>query len=389
MTTILSFLLVLLVVVAVHEMGHYLAARAVGVRVLRFSVGFGRPFLRRFDRRGTEWALAPIPLGGYVHLFDEAARKRGAVGGAHETIDSKSAPLRMVVLAAGPAANFVLAFLIYALLGVLGIVSIKPLIGAVAPQSPAAAAGVLPGDEIARVNGRETPHWHGAFAALVDAAAARAPTEFDLRREGRTVAAAVAADAIDLRAAANDPLRALGIAPESFATAEIAFVVADGAAERAGIQTGDEIVSIDGEVVDSWPQVVRLIEGAPRTEIEIVVWRDGEARAFAATPRRRRARRARNRRARRRADARYGGAGGGAGDGAAGADRIRACRRAANRARDFALVSLFVSLCRRAVGGGKYLRPHRHRATKRRFGARRFGAVFGIYRVVVGGVGRR
>ena len=284
MTTILSFLLVLLVVVAVHEMGHYLAARAVGVRVLRFSVGFGRPFLRRFDRRGTEWALAPIPLGGYVHLFDEAARKRGAVGGAHETIDSKSAPLRMIVLAAGPAANFVLAFLIYALLGVLGIVSIKPLIGAVAPQSPAAAAGVLPGDEIARVNGRETPHWHGAFAALVDAAAARAPTEFDLRREGRTVAAAVAADAIDLRAAANDPLRALGIAPESFATAEIAFVVADGAAERAGIQTGDEIVSIDGEVVDSWPQVVRLIEGAPLTEIEIVVWRDGAARAFAATP---------------------------------------------------------------------------------------------------------
>ena len=122
------------------------------------------------------------------------------------------------------------------------------------------------------------------FAALVDAAAARAPTEFDLRREGRTVAAAVAADAIDLRAAANDPLRALGIAPESFATAEIAFVVADGAAERAGIQTGDEIVSIDGEVVDSWPQVVRLIEGAPLTEIEIVVWRDGAARAFAATP---------------------------------------------------------------------------------------------------------
>ncbi|RZA18713.1 MAG: RIP metalloprotease RseP, partial [Proteobacteria bacterium] len=152
---IIGTLVALGVLVTFHEFGHFWVARRCGVKVLRFSVGFGTPLLRWHDRQGTEFVVAAIPLGGYVKMLDE---REGEVPAdqAEQSFNRKSVRQRIAIVAAGPVANFLLALVFFWLLAMLGTQQLKPVVGSVEPGSIAATAGLMAGEEIVAVDGEST-----------------------------------------------------------------------------------------------------------------------------------------------------------------------------------------------------------------------------------------
>ena len=164
-----AFLVAIGVLVSVHEFGHFWAARRVGVKVLRFSVGFGRPLWRRVDRHGTEFVIAALPLGGYVKMLDETEAPVPADQLA-QAFNRKPVWARMAVVAAGPLANLLLAWLLYWAMFMVGIYGQRPVVGQVLPDTPAAGAGFQRGDELRAVDGRSVRTWEDAVLALLPAA---------------------------------------------------------------------------------------------------------------------------------------------------------------------------------------------------------------------------
>jgi len=180
-TYVFAFLIAIGVLVAVHEFGHFWMARRLGIRVVRFSIGFGRPLWRHRVADGTEYALSAIPLGGYVKLLDE---REGPVPPEHLSQAYNRQPVwrRVLVLLAGPAANFLFAVCAYWVLFAVGVPALKPVIGEVTEDSIAARAGLAAGDEIVAVGGRETPTRETAVLAILDQLMQQRPIEIDLRR---------------------------------------------------------------------------------------------------------------------------------------------------------------------------------------------------------------
>jgi len=175
--TLLAFLVALGVLVIVHELGHYLVARWCGVKVLRFSVGFGRPLLtRRYGPDATEWVIAALPLGGYVSMLDERELPEGEVLSPEDAkrAFNRQAPLkRMAIVIAGPVANLLLAVALYAGLFMAGTEEPRARIAAPTAQSPAALAGLQDGDEIRAIDGKPVRSWMDARWRLLEAAADR------------------------------------------------------------------------------------------------------------------------------------------------------------------------------------------------------------------------
>ena len=164
-----AFLVAIGVLVSVHEYGHFWAARRAGVKVLRFSVGFGKPLWRRVDRHGTEFVIAALPLGGYVKMLDET---EGPVPAEqlHQAFNRKPVLARMAVVAAGPIANLLLAWLMYWAMFMVGIYGQRPVVGEVLPDTPAARAGFTAGDALGAIDGRSVTTWEDAVLALMPAA---------------------------------------------------------------------------------------------------------------------------------------------------------------------------------------------------------------------------
>ncbi|HEB59067.1 MAG TPA: RIP metalloprotease RseP, partial [Gammaproteobacteria bacterium] len=179
---ILSFLLAITILVAVHEFGHFWVARRVGVRVLRFSIGFGKPLLR-WRRKGdpTEYIIAAIPLGGYVKMLDE---REGEVSEADLPFAFNRKPLlaRVAVVFAGPLFNFLFAIFAFWLMFMVGVSDVRPVIGKISPDSPAAVAGLQEGEEIVAVNGKPTPIWQVVMDSLAPSLLERQITEITVRR---------------------------------------------------------------------------------------------------------------------------------------------------------------------------------------------------------------
>ncbi|MGI9306317.1 MAG: RIP metalloprotease RseP [Gammaproteobacteria bacterium] len=269
---LLSFAAVILPVVAIHEFGHYAAARFFGVRVLRFSVGFGKPLALKTDSAGTEWALAPILLGGYVRLLDaETAAKLNAPHA--ETMEAQNNWRRFVIYAAGPLANIILAIVILTGVFMSGETGLAPRIGAVHESSPAARAGLAAGDEILRINGAETPLWRRAVLALADAALEGE----DIALETDGGAHNIAADALSPADVRAGLLPALGLFPDdSYITQTVEIVVDNSAAQKAGILSGDAIAAVDDVVPNSWRETADAILARPGKRVSLILWRDGE-----------------------------------------------------------------------------------------------------------------
>ena len=277
--SLLSFVVAIALLVAVHEFGHFFAARKLGIQVLRFSIGFGRPLWSRRAADGVEYVVGALPLGGYVKMLDERDAE-GPIADPARAFNRAPVWKRAVVLVAGPFANLAFAVVAYWAILVLGVPGLRPLVGPVPPGSPAAVAGLRAEDEIVAVGGRSTPTWEAASLALLDAVlAGDAAVAVELRDVdgGARRATLAIADHRGL----TEPgalLQGLGLAPfQPRLAAVLGEVVAEGPAGRAGLRTGDAIVAIDGVAVGDWRALVDAVQGRPGEVVAIDFTRDGAA----------------------------------------------------------------------------------------------------------------
>jgi len=275
---VLAFILAIGVLVAVHEYGHFWMARRLGIRVLRFSIGFGRALWSKRGADGTEYAIAAIPLGGYVKLLDE---REGPVDPAllNQAYSRKPVWARILVLLAGPVANFLFAVAAYWVLFVAGVPTLKPTVGEVTPDSAAASAGLHPGDEIVAVGGRPTGTREGAVLSLL-AELMEEQQDIELRlRDADGNPRSVELRVPDDRRSLTEPGALLPGIGFDFWYPEVPSVVGrvlpGSPAERAGLVAGDRIVAVDGAPVDDFAALVARVEPRPGARLELTVERGG------------------------------------------------------------------------------------------------------------------
>jgi regulator of sigma E protease len=282
-----SFVIALAILITVHEFGHFWVARKLGVKVLRFSVGFGRPLLRHVSPKdGTEYVLATIPLGGYVKMLDE---REGPVpeNEQQRAFNRQDLWKRFAIVVAGPAFNFVFAILAYWGILVSGDAGTRPLVGQVEPDSIAAAASFTPGDQLLAVGDRQTPTWESAVFALM----AEVLDGKDLRVRVRAEDGLESIRVLPGEALAtlpDDPaiLSNLGLSPaRPVLPPVIGALVPGDPAERAGLEPGDRVLDASGEAIDSWDAWVRVVQSHPDQEIRVTVDRSGEILGLALRPR--------------------------------------------------------------------------------------------------------
>ncbi|HSH57276.1 MAG TPA: RIP metalloprotease RseP [Halomonas sp.] len=286
---ILAVVVVLGLLVTFHEFGHFWVARRCGVKVLRFSVGFGTPIWSRQDRHGTEYAIAAIPLGGYVKMLDE---REGDVppDELDRAFNRKSVWQRIAIVAAGPLANFLLALVAYWMLFVAGTTAVAPVIGEVAPGSPAERGGLRVDHEITAVQGETVRSWEEINLKLVAAigepealSIATRPNATAEPREHR-----VPVDNWLVRQDPPQPLATLGVTPWRPPIPAVLDQVVEGeAAALAGLEAGDEILRVDGQPVDGWRDFVESVRAHPGEPLELEVSREGRRLTLTVTPGRR------------------------------------------------------------------------------------------------------
>ena len=269
-------LIALGVLVTFHEFGHFWVARRCGVKVLRFSVGFGMPLLRWHDKQGTEFVVAAIPLGGYVKMLDEREGEV-PVDQLDQSFNRKSVRQRIAIVAAGPIANFLLALVFFWVLAMLGSEQVRPVIGAVESGSIAARAGLNAGQEIVSIDGEPTSGWAAVNLQLVRRLGESGAIQLLVREQGSTAESprTLALDNWLKGADEPDPIRSLGIRPWRPALPPVlAELDPKGPAHAAGLKTGDRLLSLDGQPLDDWQQVVDTVRTRPDTKIMLRIERD-------------------------------------------------------------------------------------------------------------------
>ncbi|CAB3903386.1 RIP metalloprotease RseP [Achromobacter sp. K91] len=282
--TLLAFAVALGTLIIFHELGHYWVARLCGVKVLRFSVGFGKVILRRTDRHGTEWAVSALPLGGYVKMQDDppAGASPAEVAGA---FNSKPVGQRIAIVAAGPIFNLILAVFLYAGLNMAGTEEPVAVIAQPAADTPAARAGLLSGDRILAIDGEEVASWSDARWRLMDVMA----TGGSARIEVKTPAGAVQQRELVLPSntmdpAGGDPLAAAGVRLAQPKPA-VRVVNDGGEGQAAGLRTGDLILAVNGVPTPDTGALVRQIQESAGKTLALTLARDGANISLNATPR--------------------------------------------------------------------------------------------------------
>ncbi|MBL1378595.1 sigma E protease regulator RseP [Zobellella iuensis] len=285
-----AFIVALGILVAVHEFGHFWVARRNGVRVERFSIGFGKAIWRRMGKDGTEYVVAMIPLGGYVKMLD------GRVDDIppeqrHQAFDSKSVWARMAIVVAGPMANFLFAIFAFWLMFVIGVPAVKPVLNEVTPGSPAAQGGLTAGMEIVAIDGRHVRTWEDVNFALIGRLG-DAQTRFEAQDSyGQRREYQIPLEQWRFNPDETSPIAALGLVPEGpRLTLTVAEVVTGGPAALAGVQPGDTLQAVNGEPLGHWSQLVELIQSSPDVSMELLVARAGQSLGLTLTPERRESR---------------------------------------------------------------------------------------------------
>lgn len=284
---LLSFVVALAILIAVHEWGHFWVARRCGVRVERFSLGFGKVLWSRQDRQGTHFSLSLIPLGGYVKMLDErVAPVPEAL--KSQAFNNKSVGQRFAIVAAGPLANFVFALLALWLMFLLGIPGLKPVLGEVLPETPARQAGFQPGMEIRSVAGSQTRDWEAVTYALLNhMGEARVEIQVASPDGGQQMLGLSLAD-WKLSPEVPAPLESIGLVPvQPELTLEIAQVLPGGAGERAGLQAGDRLQALDGQPLRDWNAFAERVRAAPEQPLRLDIVRGGESLTLTLAPERR------------------------------------------------------------------------------------------------------
>ncbi|MBT6076773.1 MAG: RIP metalloprotease RseP [Oceanospirillaceae bacterium] len=297
LTTILTTLFALAVLVSIHEAGHFFVARWSGVKVLRFSVGFGRPIFQRIGQDGTEYVLAWLPLGGYVRMLDT----RNDDVPKHEmaaAFDQQKVWVRIAIVAAGPIVNLVFAALLYAVVQMAGTTQLIPVIGPVLVDSPAQTAGLTPVQQIISIDGQATRSWEAVNLALakrigatghievalqpLDSAvlqqqAVQANTSDKLPLLGPVVSYSVPVNRWLADAVQTSPISQLGIQPwRPNVPIVIDRVIEGGAAQRAGLLVGDKIIAFNQRSMAGFNEFVAYVQSHPDASVLVALERRGE-----------------------------------------------------------------------------------------------------------------
>ncbi|MCX7118024.1 MAG: RIP metalloprotease RseP [Legionellales bacterium] len=280
--TVFYFVLALMVLVIVHEFGHFIVARWCGVKVLRFSFGFGKVLASCSDKRGTEYALSLIPLGGYVKMLDES---EGEVlpGERHLAFNRKSISARSAIILAGPVFNFIFAFLALWCVLVMGIKSLAPMIDHIVPGSIAARAGFTPGLEMMSVDGKKVDSWRDFQLALMPLLGTSEPIKMTVKsiKDGHEKTLLLPLANWQLDSKKPDVLESFGIQPfVPTVPPIIAKVLVGSPAAVVGLQNGDTIVSLNGQRIQDWFEVLDKVKHHPNQKILLKVLRHGHFKTF-------------------------------------------------------------------------------------------------------------
>lgn len=275
--TLLYFLLALLLLVTVHEYGHFQVARWCGVKVLRFSFGFGTVLARWHDKKGTEYAWSLFPLGGYVKMLDES---EGEVPENEKHLAFNNQPVlsRIAIVLAGPLLNFLFAFVALWLVLVIGMYSLAPMIQSVKPDSIAAKAGMSPKQEIIAINSTPINSWRDFQYTMMPLIGSQETVDVTVKSlvDGKQSQLFLPLTNWTLDDKKPDPISSLGIVPFiPTIPPVIGEVVSDSPAAKAGLQVGDHVLSVDGQTFDDWMFLVDYVRERPDTQLNLEIKRKG------------------------------------------------------------------------------------------------------------------
>jgi regulator of sigma E protease len=272
--SILAFIVAISILVGIHEFGHFWVARRFGIKVLRFSIGFGRPLYRWYDKLGTEYLISAIPLGGYVSLFGERDQIISPLE-RHQAFCFKPVWARMLVLVAGPFANLLFAVVVYWLLFMVGVSTFIPILGNVSKDSIAGLAGFHRGEEIVSVEGKLTPSWESVSMQVLAHIGEDKTINVGVRDHAE---APLKNKILDLGIVSGGTsesnwLDSLGLVPLDPVPAIVGNVLPDLPAFKAGLQPGDRILSADGHVITSRMDIIHYVQSRSNKKIHLVVQR--------------------------------------------------------------------------------------------------------------------
>ncbi|RLA02384.1 MAG: RIP metalloprotease RseP, partial [Gammaproteobacteria bacterium] len=275
---IASFIVALGILVTIHEYGHFWVARKMGVKVLRFSVGFGKALWSKTAKSGTEYVVAAIPLGGYVKMLDE---REGEVKEEEKHLAFNTQPVlaRIAIVIAGPAANFLLAIFVYWWMFVLGVPALKPYLGELPEQGIAAMAGLHAGDEIIAIDGKKVADREAVNFAVARRMGEDGEIEISVRHQQESFVRDYALPLSNWQIDDKQPdiLGSLGLVFWSPTyPPQLGDVLPDQAAARAGLLKGDRIDSINGQKMNDWMDIVKAISSQPETKLDVVLHRDAQ-----------------------------------------------------------------------------------------------------------------
>lgn len=284
--TLVSFIVAISILVAIHEYGHYIVAKKLGVKILRFSIGFGQPlWKKRFGKDQTEFVIAALPLGGYVKMLDKRETDVEAHE-AHREFTGQSVWKRIAIVAAGPVFNFLFAIAAYWLMFVIGVSGVKPIIGEVDNNSLAERAGLAPGYEIIAINNTLTPIWDVAIKNIIPAVVDRSQVSIELKdNNGLSFTRTLDFSATTGEIKVEQLFEQLGFRPwRPKLEAVIGTVVEDSPAKRAGFKESDKVIAVNQKSISDWSDFVDVVSNRPEQVLQVEVLRDGRNQILRVIP---------------------------------------------------------------------------------------------------------
>ncbi len=284
--TLVSFIVAISILVAIHEYGHYIVAKKLGVKILRFSIGFGKPlWLKRFGKDQTEFVIAALPFGGFVKMLDKRETEVDE-SEQHREFTNQPVWTRIAIVAAGPLFNFLFAIVAYWLMFIVGISGVKPIIGDVDANGLAKQAGLVSGYEIVSINHNETPIWDVAVKNIIPAIVDRSQAVLELKdKNGNLVTRTLDFSATKGEIKVEHLFEQLGFKPwRPLIKPVVGVVLEKSPAQNAGFKVDDEILAVNQVKVKDWVEVVKLISSKPAETIQVRILRNGVEKTLQVIP---------------------------------------------------------------------------------------------------------